>query len=101
MPGDPISNYISQIQSRAGQSLSPAAVQQIRDNLSELYGLKGDLFTQYISFLNRVLLHFDFGPSFTSYPEPVSTILFAALPWTAGLLLTTTLIAWLLGNLVG
>lgn len=101
MPGDPISNYISQIQSRAGQSLSPAAVEQIRDNLSEMYGLKGDLFTQYVGFLNRVLLHFDFGPSFTSYPQPVSTILLNALPYTAGLLLTTTTLSWLLGNLIG
>ncbi len=101
MPGDPINNYISQIQSRANQSLSPAAVQEIRDSLAELYGLKGDLFTQYVGFLNRVILHFDFGPSFTSYPVPVSTILLKALPYTAGLLLTTTAISWLLGNLIG
>lgn len=101
MPGDPINNYISQIQSRAGQSLTPEAVQKIRDNLSELYGLKGDLITQYIGFLNRVILHFDFGPSFTSYPESVSSILWKALPYTTGLLLTTTAISWLLGNLIG
>jgi peptide/nickel transport system permease protein len=101
MPGDPISNYISQVQSRAGQTLSPQAVQQLRDSLSEMYGLKGDLFTQYVHFLNRVVLHFDFGPSFTSYPEPVSSIIFRAVPWTAGLLLTTTVIAWILGNTIG
>ncbi len=101
MPGDPINNYISQVQSRAGQTMSPEATQQLRDSLAELYGLKGDLLTQYFSFLNRVFLHFDFGPSFTSYPEPVSKILFAALPWTAGLLITTTVLSWLLGNLIG
>jgi len=101
MPGNPIDNYISQVQARAGQTLSPEAAQQLRSSLEELYGLKGDLITQYVNYLNRVLLHFDFGPSFTSYPEPVSNIIFAALPWTAGLLLTTTIIAWLLGNLVG
>jgi peptide/nickel transport system permease protein len=101
MPGDPINNYISQVQARAGQTMTPAATQELRDSLAELYGLKGDLVTQYLGFLNRVFLHFDFGPSFTSYPEPVSTILLAALPWTAGLLLTTTIISWLLGNLIG
>src|SRR5207244_4749844 len=101
MPGDPINNYISQVQARAGQTLTPEATQELRASLAELYGLQGDLFTQYVSFLNRVFLHFDFGPSFTSYPEPVSKILLAALPWTAGLLLTTTLISWLLGNLIG
>jgi peptide/nickel transport system permease protein len=101
MPGDPINNYISQVQARAGQTMSPEATQQLRDSLAELYGLKGDLLTQYVSFLNRVFLHFDFGPSFTSYPVPVSTIILAALPWTAGLLVTTTIISWLLGNLIG
>lgn len=101
MPGDPINNYISQVQSRAGQTMTPEAVAQLRDSLAELYGLKGDLFSQYLSFLNRVFLHFDFGPSFTSYPEPVSNILMAALPWTAGLLITTTILSWLLGNLIG
>jgi len=101
MPGDPISNYISQVQARANQTLSPEAAAELRSSLEELYGLKGDLITQYFNYLNRVVLHFDFGPSFTSYPVPVSTIILAALPWTAGLLLTTTLISWLLGNLVG
>ena len=101
MPADPINNYIAQVQSRAGQSMSPEAIQQLRDSLAELYGLKGDLFTQYLNFLNRVILHFDFGPSFTSYPEPVSNILFEAVPWTAGLLITTTILGWLLGNMIG
>ena len=72
MPGDPINNYISQVQARAGQSLSPEATQQLRDSLAELYGLQGDLFTQYTNYLGRVV-RFDFGPSFTYYPEPVSS----------------------------
>lgn len=101
MPGDPISNYIQQIQARANQTLSPEAVEQIRDSLAELYGLKGSLLQQYIGFLKRVVLRFDFGPSFTYYPVPVSTILLKALPYTAGLLLTTTALSWLLGNLIG
>ncbi len=101
MPGDPINNYISQIQSRAGQSLTPEAVEEMRASLAQLYGLEGSLFTQYTNYLKRVLLHFDFGPSFTSYPKPASEIIFAALPWTIGLLVTTTILSWLLGNLVG
>ena len=100
MPNDPINNYISQMQARAGQSLSAEATQQLRDSLTRLYGLEGDLFTQYLNYLGR-LIRFDFGPSFTYYPEPVSNILLEALPWTAGLLVTTTLLAWVLGNTIG
>ena len=38
-------------------------------------------------------MRFDFGPSFTFYPQPVSQIIFTALPWTLGLLLVSTV--WL------
>lgn len=101
MPTNPIDGYISQMQARAGQTLSPAAVQQLRHSLAELYGLQGSLWTQYTHYLNRVVLHFDFGPSFSNYPTPASQIIFSALPWTVGLLLTTTMLSWLLGNLIG
>ena len=101
MPGDPINNYISQVQARAGQTLTAEAAQELRDSLAELYGLKGDLFTQYVNFVKRVVLEHDFGPSFTNYPEPVTNILLNALPWTAGLLLVTTFLSWVIGNLIG
>src|SRR4051812_15890433 len=101
LPTNPIDGYIAQIESRAGQSLRPEAIVELRSNLEELYGLKGDIFTQYFNYLNRVLLHFDFGPSFTNYPQPVSTMIFNALPWTLSLLLTTTILSWIIGNLIG
>jgi peptide/nickel transport system permease protein len=101
MPTNPIDGYIAQMQSRAGTSLTPEATQQLRSSLEELYGLKGDILTQYVNYLQRIIFHFDFGQSFTNYPQTVSSMIFNALPWTLGLLLTTTLISWLLGNLIG
>lgn len=101
MPTNPIDGYIGQIQQRASGALTAEAIEQLRTNLEELYGLKGDLFSQYLSYLNRVVLHFDFGPSFTFYPQQVSQIIFTALPWTLGLLLVSTFVAWVLGNMVG
>ena len=101
MPTNPIDGYIGQIQARASGALTAEAVGQLRESLEELYGLKGDLFSQYLSYLNRVVLHLDFGPSFTFYPQPVSTMILNSLPWTLSLLLTATIIAWILGNLVG
>ena len=101
MPTNPIDGYIGQLQARASGALTADAIEQLRSNLEELYGLKGDLLTQYLNYLNRVVLHFDFGPSFTFYPQSVSQIIFTALPWTLGLLLVSTIIAWILGNMVG
>ncbi|HEV2515795.1 MAG TPA: ABC transporter permease [Devosia sp.] len=101
MPTNPIDGYISQLQTRASGALTPEAIAQLRESLEGLYGLKGDLFSQYLAYLDRVILHFDFGPSFTYYPQTVGSMIFNALPWTLGLLLVSTLIAWALGNLVG
>src|SRR6476620_8833712 len=101
MPTNPIDGYIGQLQARANQPLRPEAIAALRSNLEELYGLKGDIFTQYFNYINRVLFHFDFGPSFTNYPEPVSSMILNALPWTLGLLLFFTLFSWVIGNLIG
>jgi peptide/nickel transport system permease protein len=101
MPTNPIDGYIGQLQSRAGGTLSPEAIADMRQNLEQLYGLKGDLFSQYLSYIKRIVTSFDFGPSFAFYPQPVNAMILNALPWTLCLLLTSTIIAWILGNLVG
>lgn len=101
MPSDPIEQYIFQLQSQAGQSMSPEEIAAMRETLSQIYGLDGSLLTQYLGFLKRVVLQFDFGPSLSSFPTPVMEFILRALPWTLGLLVTTTLIAWTLGNLIG
>lgn len=101
MPVNPVDTYIGELQSRASSTLAPEGIAELRENLESLYGLKGSLFEQYLSYLNRVIFHFDFGPSFTYFPHPVSDMLAKAIPWTMGLLLTATIIAWLLGNAVG
>jgi peptide/nickel transport system permease protein len=101
MPVNPIDGYISQLMSLSSGSLSSEAVAELRVNLEELYGLKGDLLSQYVSYLERVLLRFDFGPSFAYYPATVSDVVLNALPWTLALLLTTTVLGWALGNMVG
>lgn len=101
MPINPVDGYIGQIQARASGALTAEAIAELRSNLEELYGLKGNLFSQYVSYLERIVLRFDFGPSFSYYPQPVSSMLLAALPWTLGLLLVSTIIAWIMGNMVG
>jgi len=101
LPTNPVDAYIGQIQSRAAGTLTPEAITNLRASLEQLYGLKGDLLSQYLGFLNRVVLHFDFGPSFAYYPQPVSQMILSALPWTLTLLLLSTFIAWVLGNAVG
>jgi len=98
-PGDPVQQVISQITSQ-GAFLDPAAVEELRQSLTEMYGLEGGMFQQYVSFWGR-LLHGDFGPSLFQFPVPVMELIMDSLPWTAGLLLTTTILSWLIGNILG
>ena len=58
------------------------------------------MLSQYLAYMHDIL-HFDLGYSITDYPTRVTTIILHALPWTIGLLFTTTLLAFLLGTLLG
>jgi peptide/nickel transport system permease protein len=97
-PIDPIEQTISAATSFG--STSPEAIDMLRQSLRELYGLEGTLWDQYLQFWQRVLVA-DFGPSLSAFPTPVSTLIWNALPWTVALLVVATLIAWVLGNLLG
>ena len=99
-PSDPVESMIGQIQSRSGQ-MDPVQLESLRRSLRIQFGLEGSLIEQYLTFLWKGLLHFDFGPSLMSYPTPVGEIISVYLPYTLGLSLTTTVLAWIIGNVIG
>ena len=55
---------------------------------------------QYFALWRR-LLQGDFGPSYVQFPTPVMTLIKISLPWTVGLLVTTTVLSWIVGNILG
>jgi peptide/nickel transport system permease protein len=79
---------------------SPEAIAMMRQSLRELYGLEGGPIEQYVAFWRRVAVG-DFGPSLSAFPTPVSVLILRALPWTFWLLLISTILTWVLGNLLG
>ena len=97
-PIDPVEQSISAVTSFG--NTAPDAIEQMRNSLRELYGLGGTPVQQYLTFWKRILSA-DFGPSLSAFPTPVGTLIGRALPWTAGLLAVSTLVAWVLGNLLG
>ncbi|MGQ9474087.1 MAG: ABC transporter permease [Candidatus Caldatribacteriaceae bacterium] len=96
---DPVLEIIAQIQTQ-GASLDPTAVRSLMETLKELYGLKGTLVEQYFTMWRRVMT-LDFGPSFFQFPTPVAELLRIYLPWTIGLFVTSTVLSWILGNILG
>jgi peptide/nickel transport system permease protein len=97
-PIDPVEQSVAAVTSYG--NAAPEAIEQMRQSLRELYGLAGTPWQQYATFWRRVLTG-DFGPSLSSFPTPVSTLIMRALPWTIGLLATSTLLAWAFGNMLG
>ncbi len=97
-PVNPVDDMIMRM--TAFQTIDPAAVVAMRATMEDLYGLDGSILEQYINFWSR-LLQGDLGPSFQNFPTPVNDFIRAGLPWTVGLLTTTTLISWMLGIFVG
>ncbi|RLF05023.1 MAG: ABC transporter permease [Thermoprotei archaeon] len=98
-PIDPVQAVINRY-AAFGEFYDPEIVENLIDTLKELYGLKGTLLEQYIGFLKRIIVG-DFGPSLTAFPTPVTEIIWRALPWTIGLLSIATILAWIIGNIVG
>jgi len=68
--------------------------------LKSKLGLDKDLFTQYVLYLKNMFM-FDFGISYMAFPTPVRELIMLYLPYTIGLLFTTTIISWILGVLIG
>jgi peptide/nickel transport system permease protein len=64
------------------------------------FGLDQPLWVQYLRYVGD-LARGDFGYSIASYPRTVVEMMREALPWTIGLLLTTTLLSVGLGTLLG
>jgi len=98
-PNDPVMRMIAEMRGR-GSTLEPGAMDGIIADLTEMYGLEGSWMDQYWAFWGR-LFRGDFGVSFFQFPARVNTLIFNAMPWTLGLLLTTTAFSWIGGNILG
>ncbi len=94
MPGDPAIAMLARFHGRlSGQALHAMEVAFGADTGQSLAG-------QYFSYLGNSFRG-DFGRSLTFFPETVSQVVLQALPWTLGLVGVTTVIAFVLGTLIG
>lgn len=98
-PNDPVMRMIGEMRGR-GSTLEPGAMDGIIRDLTQMYGLEGSWLDQYWAFWVR-LSQGDFGVSFFQFPTPVNKLIATAIPWTLALLLTTTAISWIVGNIIG
>lgn len=79
---------------------SPSDLEAIITSMNQQFGLDRPLLEQYWSYLGNIL-RLDFGYSLGRYPSTVTEIIAQSLPWTIGLLLVTTILSFVIGNLLG
>jgi peptide/nickel transport system permease protein len=77
-----------------------AGLEEMVKEFETKFGLDKPLWQQYLTYLTDVA-RFDFNYSIANYPRKVLAMIADALPWTVGLLLVTTLLAFIIGNILG
>jgi peptide/nickel transport system permease protein len=97
-PIDPVEQVLGRMTARA--NFAPEAIASMRQALTEMYGADEPMLSQYINFWAR-LVRGDLGPSLLAFPTPAMDLVMRALPWTMGLLVTSTLFTFIIGNLFG
>lgn len=85
--------------SRTG-GFSPDDLEKIIASYSKQFGLDEPLWQQYQEYLGNIL-RMDFGYSLNRYPMTVTQVIVTAIPSTLALLLVTTVLSFLIGNLLG
>ncbi len=85
--------------SRTG-GFSPGDMEKIIAAYSQRFGLDKPLIEQYADYMSAVA-RFDLGVSLYRYPRTTIQLINDALPWTMTLLLVTTILSFLIGNLLG
>jgi peptide/nickel transport system permease protein len=95
---NPVRERFAQLARTGG--FSPADLEIIIESYNQKFGLDKPLYQQYFDYMSSVV-RLDLGVSMYQYPKTVMALIMEALPWTIGLLLVTTILAFVIGNLLG
>lgn len=97
-PGDPVEQQLATLVATGGGQIGD--VTAMAEAYRAKFGLDQPVWKQYLSYWWDIL-HLDFGYSLAQYPATVAQMIRSALPWTLGLVGTSTLIAFAIGSLLG
>jgi peptide/nickel transport system permease protein len=94
MPGNPALAMMARYHGRVSGTVLKALEVEFGINTQQ------SLWSQYVDYLHNMLTG-NLGVSTTFFPEPVSDVIKSGLPWTLGLVGTTTVLAFVFGTLIG
>ncbi|HNP70295.1 MAG TPA: ABC transporter permease [Kouleothrix sp.] len=97
-PKNPIRERFAQLARTGG--FSPGDLEKIIASMNTKFGLDKPLLQQYTEYIGSIA-RFDLGVSLNQFPKTVWDLIAESLPWTITLLLVTTVLSFVLGNLLG
>ncbi len=97
-PRNPLREKLMEATSRSG--FIEEGFNEMVASYEARFGLDQPLWKQYVTYMADVARG-DLGYSIANFPQKVSTLIGQSLPWTIGLLATTTIIAFFFGTLLG
>jgi peptide/nickel transport system permease protein len=95
---DPVRTKLLQAAQLGGYVQS--GIEDMAKEYNQRFGLDKPLWRQYITFLGDTA-RLDFNYSIANYPRTVRDLIGEAIPWTLGLLATTTLLSFGIGTFLG
>jgi peptide/nickel transport system permease protein len=97
-PTNPVRERLLQAVAQGGVTLQ--GMDEVVKSYEARFGLDQPLWVQYLRYLGD-LARLDFGVSITRFPSRVADMILIALPWTIALVSVATLIAFVIGTLLG
>ncbi len=97
-PKNPIRERFAALARTGG--FSPGDMEKIVASFNTKFGLDKPLIEQYFDYVASIA-RFDLGISLNQYPKTVAELIMESLPWTITLLLVTTVLSFVIGNLLG
>ena len=95
---NPMQSRMNQLAAQGG--VYAKDIQQMIELYNKKFGLDRPLWEQYVTYW-RDLLRLDLGRSLAYYPQSALEMIARSAPWTIGLLIVSTIIAFVLGTLFG
>lgn len=97
-PRNPILEKLQQASTAGGRQQT--GIQEMVKQYEKDFGLDKPLWQQYLTYIKN-MARLDFGYSLSQYPRKVMEVIGTAMPWSIGLLVVTTALAFLIGTLLG
>ena len=98
MPFNPVEAKMHELIIQGGANASEARA--MIEVWEKKFGLDQPAWKQYLNYMSDVA-RFDLGYSLTNFPKRVSELIAESMPWTLRLLVTSTLISYVVGSVLG